>query len=74
MASFVQAIRDQVQYSLGYAQGRSFAFPRNIADVYGTVVAKATNLVTLPLPLLSFLALPLYGRYSSNFMMRLTRM
>lgn len=64
MASVVHAIRERAQYSLGYLQGRSFQLPRSLSDVYGTLVAKGTSLVSLPLPLLSFLALPLYGTYS----------
>lgn len=64
MASLVHSVREQLQYSWGYVQGRSFAFPHSISDVYGRLIAKATSLVSLPLPLLSFLALPLYGTYS----------
>lgn len=65
MASGVNAIRERLQYSFGYLQGRSFALPRSLSEFYGALVAKVTSWVALPLPLLSFLALPLYGTYSS---------
>ncbi|EME49403.1 hypothetical protein DOTSEDRAFT_119115 [Dothistroma septosporum NZE10] len=40
--------------------------PRSLSELSGTFVSKVTSLVTLPLPLLSVLALPLYGGSSTT--------
>ena len=56
----MQEMRDNVLYALGYAQGR-FYLPRSIPELYGRVISKVTSLIAIPLPLLSFLALPFFG-------------
>ena len=67
LSSWQQALRDKALWSYGYFQGRSILFPRNISELYGMVVSKATSFVALPLPLLSFLALPVFGGTSTSF-------
>lgn len=66
MAALQQTIRDNVLYAYGYLQGRTFAFPRSISELYGLAVSKVTSFISLPLPLLSFLALPLFGGTSTS--------
>jgi hypothetical protein len=66
LTAWQQTLRDKALWSYGYFQGRSSFFPRNLSDLYGTVVSKATSFVALPLPLLSFLALPLFGGTSTS--------
>lgn len=67
LSAWQQALRDKALWSYGYLQGRSILFPRNISDLYGMVVSKASSFVALPLPLLSFLALPVFGGTSTSF-------
>lgn len=67
LSAWQQALRDKALWSYGYLQGRSILFPRSISDLYGMVVSKATSFVALPLPLLSFLALPVFGGTSTSF-------
>ncbi|KAI7195298.1 sterol desaturase family [Hortaea werneckii] len=55
----LQAVRDQVLYYGGYAQGRYL--PHSLAELYGRVVSRLTSIIAIPLPLLSFLALPFFG-------------
>jgi hypothetical protein len=57
----MQALRDNALYAYGYLQGRFFSLPRSPAELYGRLVSKATSFISLPLPLLSFLALPFFG-------------
>lgn len=66
LSDWQQALRDKVLWSYGYFQGRSVLFPRNISELYGMVVSKATSFIALPLPLLSFLALPVLGGKSTS--------
>ncbi|WPG99619.1 sterol desaturase family [Acrodontium crateriforme] len=66
MSLIPQAVRDNALYAYGYLNGRSFAFPRSFSALYGSVVSKATSLVALPLPFLSFLALPFFGGTSTT--------
>jgi hypothetical protein len=67
LSEWQQTLRDNVLWSYGYFQGKSSLFPRNFSDLYGMVVSKATSFVALPLPLLSFLALPVFGGTSTSF-------
>ena len=62
MSSIVQSMRDNVLYSLGYAKGRSFSLPTSFSEL----VSKATSFVSLPLPFLSFLALPFFSGTSTT--------
>lgn len=66
MAAVVQAVRDRISYSEGWLQGRSHGFPSNVADIYGIVVGKTTKLLSLPLPFLSFLAVPFFSGTSTT--------
>jgi len=66
MAAIQQTIRDNALYAYGYLQGRTFAFPRSISEVYALGVSKVTSFISLPLPLLSFVALPLFGGTSTS--------
>ncbi|KAM0702697.1 hypothetical protein Q7P35_010129 [Cladosporium inversicolor] len=67
LSDWQQVLRDKALWSYGYFQGRSSLFPRNFSDLYRMVVSKATSFVALPLPLLSFLALPVFGGTSTSF-------
>ncbi|SMR42543.1 unnamed protein product [Zymoseptoria tritici ST99CH_1E4] len=55
MSALVQTARDTLQYAYRYSQGRYASFGLS------TIVAKASNLVSIPLPLLSLFAVPLFG-------------
>lgn len=66
MSSLVQTLRDNLYYSSGYVRGRGLPWPSTASDLYGSVVAKATHLVALPLPFLSFLALPFFSGTSTT--------
>ncbi|KAF2486802.1 hypothetical protein BDY17DRAFT_236931, partial [Neohortaea acidophila] len=66
MASLVHALRDRFFHSTGYLQGSAWALPRNFTDVYGFFVAKLTRLLALPLPFISFLAVPFLGGTSTT--------
>jgi hypothetical protein len=66
MTSLVQSLRDTAGYAAAYSSGRSWPLPRGIAEVYGWAIAKTTGLISLPLPFLSFLALPFYAGGSTT--------
>ena len=66
LSSIRDTLRDKVLYNYGYFQGRTFALPRSFSEVSGTIVSKVTSFAALPLPLLSFLAVPLYGGSSTT--------
>lgn len=66
MAAIQQTIRDNALYAYGYLQGRTFFFPRSFSELYALSVSKVTSFISLPLPLLSFLALPLFGGTSTS--------
>lgn len=66
MASVAQALRDRIAYSEGWIQGRSYILPRSVTDLWGVIVGKLTSLVSLPLPFLSFLAVPFFGSTSTT--------
>lgn len=53
--------QNSIHYALGYLSGRSYAFPSSLSDLYGFTVSKVTSIATLPLPLLSFVAIPFFG-------------
>ncbi|KAK4543698.1 hypothetical protein LTR36_005343 [Oleoguttula mirabilis] len=50
----------------GYAQGRFASLPHTPSELCGQVISKAMSFVALPIPLLSFLALPLFGGSSTT--------
>lgn len=60
--TMMQAIRDNIVYASGYLKGRSFSLPTSFAEL----VSKATSFVSLPLPFLSFLALPFFSGTSTT--------
>lgn len=66
MSSLVRSLRDSLYYSSGYVRGRGVPWPSSLSELYGTVVAKTTYLVSLPLPFLSFLALPFFSGTSTT--------
>ncbi|OQO12250.1 hypothetical protein B0A48_02891 [Cryoendolithus antarcticus] len=66
MASIVQSLRDNALYFNGYMQGRSYGFPTSLSQLYGTLMSRVTSFISLPLPLLSFLALPVFGGTSTS--------
>nr|OQO21997.1 hypothetical protein B0A51_12349 [Rachicladosporium sp. CCFEE 5018] len=66
MAAIVQSLRDNAMYFNGYMQGRSYGFPTSLSQVYGSLMSKVTSFISLPLPLLSFLALPVFGGTSTS--------
>lgn len=66
MSAIQQYVREKVLYATGYYSGRFYSLPGNLSQVYAFLIAKVTRLVSLPLPLLSFLALPLYGGTSTT--------
>lgn len=66
MTSIAQSLRDNIVYATGYLQGRSYAFPRSVSEVYAMATSKLTSLIALPLPFLSFLALPFFSGTSTT--------
>lgn len=62
-----QVARDRLLWSYGYFQGRSIVLPRNFTELHALVISKLTSFAALPLPLLSFLALPVFGGTSTSF-------
>ncbi|KAK3696559.1 hypothetical protein LTR37_017901 [Vermiconidia calcicola] len=66
MASIQQSIRDSVVYASGYLKGRSFTVPTNFSELYAFATSKLTSLVSVPLPFLSFLALPFFSGTSTT--------
>ncbi|EME87617.1 uncharacterized protein MYCFIDRAFT_209560 [Pseudocercospora fijiensis CIRAD86] len=66
MTGIVQWIRDEITYSQGYMQGRYAALPSSFADLTGTMVSKLTSFISIPLPLLSMLAFPIFGGSSTT--------
>ncbi|KAK4957570.1 hypothetical protein LTR10_005537 [Elasticomyces elasticus] len=58
MAVLEQWLRDK---------GRSYSLAKTRSQVYGLLVSKVTSFVALPLPLLSFLAIPFVGGSSTTF-------
>ncbi|KAK8196636.1 hypothetical protein M8818_006801 [Zalaria obscura] len=61
----LQALRDDALYAYGYLSGKSFSLTGSAAQVYGTMISKMSSLIALPLPFLSFLALPFFGGTST---------
>ncbi|PPJ61295.1 hypothetical protein CBER1_05094 [Cercospora berteroae] len=62
----MQAVRDKLVYGSGYLSGRSAGWPTGFWELYGTIMSKVTGMLTLPLPLVSFVAIPLYGGSSTT--------
>lgn len=66
MSGIIQWVRDELTYSQGYLSGRYVALPNSFAGLYGATVSKLTSLISIPLPLLSMLALPIFGGSSTT--------
>ncbi|GAB7365508.1 hypothetical protein MBLNU230_g6581t1 [Neophaeotheca triangularis] len=60
-SALTQTLRERALYAYGYTQGRYFDLPTSLSELYGKTVSKLTSGLALPLPLLSFLALPFFG-------------
>ncbi|KAK0800381.1 hypothetical protein LTR91_013463 [Friedmanniomyces endolithicus] len=70
MATLDQWARDKpskLAYYSGFLRGRSHSLPTSFSQLYGLLISKATSLIALPLPLLSFLAIPFVGGSSTTF-------
>ncbi|KAK5675381.1 hypothetical protein LTS10_011823 [Elasticomyces elasticus] len=67
MAVLEQWLRDKLVFWSGFLQGRSYSLAKTPSQVYGLLVSKVTSFVALPLPLLSFLAIPFVGGSSTTF-------
>ena len=63
MSFIAQAIRDRIVFTSGYIQGR---FPHSPSDLWALSISKVTSLVAIPLPFLSFLALPFFSGTSTT--------
>lgn len=66
LSAWQQVLRDKVLWSYGYLQGRTIVLPHSFSELYALVISKATRFAALPLPLLSFLALPIFGGTSTS--------
>ena len=66
MASLVHWVRDNFLYSSGYVSGRYVSLPRSFTEIYVSTVTTFTKLIALPLPFLSFLALPFFTGTSTT--------
>ncbi|KAJ9628034.1 hypothetical protein H2203_003255 [Taxawa tesnikishii (nom. ined.)] len=62
----IQTLRDNVLYAYGYLQGRSYSLTDSASRVYGLMISKISSFISLPLPFLSFLALPFFGSTSTS--------
>lgn len=58
----MQTLRDSAYYATGYLRGHD----TSITGMYGSLISKITSILTVPLPLLSFLALPLFGGQTTS--------
>lgn len=66
LSDWQQVLRDKLLWSYGYFQGRSIVLPHSFTELYALVISKATRFAALPLPLLSFVALPIFGGTSTS--------
>lgn len=64
--TLLQTVRDNVLYNYGYFQGKSFSLSGSLSNIYGLLISRVSTFVSLPLPLLSFLALPFFGSTSTS--------
>jgi len=62
----LQQLRDQALYVSGYLQGRQLSFTGHASKIYGILISKMSSFISLPLPFLSFLALPFFGSTSTS--------
>ena len=64
--SLLTQLRDNALYASGYFQGRQFSLSDTASSIYGMSISKITSFISLPLPLLSFLALPFFGSTTTS--------
>ncbi|GAB7348517.1 hypothetical protein MBLNU459_g6916t3 [Dothideomycetes sp. NU459] len=64
--ALLQSLRDNLLYNYGYFQGKSYSLTGSFSNVYGLLISKVSSFVSLPLPLMSFLALPFFGSTSTS--------
>lgn len=69
LSAWEQVLRDKILWSYGYLQGSRTVFPQSISSLYGWAMSYLTRMLALPLPLLSFLALPFFGGSSTTITM-----
>ncbi|KAK5120976.1 hypothetical protein LTR85_005760 [Meristemomyces frigidus] len=62
----MSTLRQNLSFAYGYAQGRFSSLPYTPSELYGQLISKVTSFVALPVPLLSFLALPFFGGSSAT--------
>ena len=62
----LQALRDELVYYYGYSQGRGFSISDLFSRASAKLLSQVSSLMTIPLPLLSFLAVPFFGSSSTT--------
>ncbi|KAK5130220.1 hypothetical protein LTR08_002305 [Meristemomyces frigidus] len=62
----MSTLREQLVHAYGFLQERTPWLPRSTSELYGQLLSKFTGLVSLPIPLVSFLALPFFGGSSAT--------
>ncbi|CAD0096707.1 unnamed protein product [Aureobasidium vineae] len=62
----LQALRDELVYYYGYSQGRGFSIGDLLSRTSAKLLSQVSSLMTIPLPLLSFLAVPFFGSSSTT--------
>lgn len=62
----LQTLRDSFNYNSGYFQGRTLSLTESAWSLLGASISKVTSAASVPLPLLSFLALPFFGSTSTT--------
>ena len=62
----LQALRDELVYYYGYTQGRGFSVGDLFSRTSAKLLSQVSSLMTIPLPLLSFLAVPFFGSSSTT--------
>ncbi|KAG9595480.1 sterol desaturase family, partial [Aureobasidium melanogenum] len=62
----LQALRDELVYYYGYSHGRGFFIGDLFSRTSAKILSQVTSFMTLPLPLLSFLAVPFFGSSSTT--------
>lgn len=62
----LQAARDYIIYNHGYFSAKSGSLSSSMWNLYGTAISKASSVISVPLPILSFIALPFFGSTSTT--------
>ncbi|QIX02131.1 hypothetical protein AMS68_007648 [Peltaster fructicola] len=66
MTSLLSSAQSGLSYYNGYLDAFRWVLPHSVKDLYGTLVSQSARVISLPLPLLSFLALPFFGGTSTS--------